>query len=74
MTDETTSKDATPDPKPGYRTTEFWISLAAVLTGAIAVSGIVPTDSVWERIVGLVVAAFAALGYTGARLSVKTRQ
>ena len=57
--------------KPGYKTTEFWLSLAAVAVGAVASSGVIPADSVWERIVGLVVAALAAIGYTGARLALK---
>lgn len=57
--------------KPGYKTTEFWLSLAAVLVGAVAASGVIPAETVWERIVGLVVSALAALGYTGARLALK---
>jgi len=57
--------------KPGYKTTEFWLSLAAVLAGAVAASGVIPAETVWERIVGLVVSALAALGYTGARLALK---
>jgi predicted tellurium resistance membrane protein TerC len=58
-------------PKPGFKTTEFWISLAAVVVGSVVASGAVPVGSVWERIVGLAVAALAALGYTGARLTLK---
>ena len=57
--------------KPGYKTTEFWLSLAAVAAGAVVASGVIPAESVWERIVGLVVAALAAIGYTGARLALK---
>jgi hypothetical protein len=57
--------------KPGYKTTEFWLSFAAVLVGGVAASGVIPSESVWERIVGLVVSALAALGYTGARLALK---
>lgn len=57
--------------KPGYKTTEFWLSLAAVLVGAVAASGVIPAETVWERIVGLIVSALAALGYTGARLALK---
>lgn len=63
--------DKKPGIKPGYKTTEFWISLAAVIIGSVVASGIVPADSVWERIIGLAVSALAALGYTGARLSIK---
>jgi len=59
--------------KPGYKTTEFWLSFAAVLVGAVAASGIIPAESIWERVVGLVVSALAAVGYTGARLSLKRK-
>ena len=69
MPDE--AADKKPEIKPGYKTTEFWISLAAVIIGSVVASGIVPADSVWERIIGLVGSALAALGYTGARLSIK---
>jgi hypothetical protein len=57
--------------KPGYRTSEFWISVAAVIVGSVVASGAIPSDGAWERIVGLLVAGFAALGYTGARLTLK---
>jgi hypothetical protein len=57
--------------KPGYKTTEFWLSLAAVAAGAVVASGVIPAESVWERVIGLVVSALAALGYTGARLALK---
>ncbi|MGA1225394.1 MAG: hypothetical protein ACO31E_12615 [Phycisphaerales bacterium] len=60
--------------KAGWRTTEFWISLAAVLAGAVVASGLLPAESIWERIGGLSGSALAALGYTGARLRIKTTQ
>ncbi len=59
-------------PKPGWRTTEFWLSFAAVAAGTVIASGAIPAESVWERIAGLVVAGLSALGYTGARLALKT--
>ncbi len=58
-------------PKAGWRTTEFWLSLAAVAAGAVVASGAIPAESIWERIAGLVVAGLSALGYTGARLALK---
>lgn len=60
-------------PKPGYKTTEFWLSLAAVALGAVMASGVVPTEGTWERVLGLIVSALASLGYTGARLKLKTK-
>lgn len=68
-----TTIDEKADLKPGYKTTEFWLSLAAVVVGAVAASGVVPAESVWERVIGLVVSALAAVGYTGARLSLKRK-
>jgi|DEB0MinimDraft_10_1074344.scaffolds.fasta_scaffold08248_6 hypothetical protein len=59
------------DPKPGYKTTEFWLSTAACLVGAVVASGVVPAESAGERILGLIVSVLAALGYTGSRLALK---
>jgi hypothetical protein len=57
--------------KPGYKTTEFWMSLIAVAIGAVQASGMVPMEGPWGQILGMVTAALVALGYTGARLSMK---
>jgi hypothetical protein len=69
MADDTTTP-AEPV-KPGYRTTEFWLSAVAVLLGLAVASGIIPAGSSWDQAVGLVVAALAAMGYTGARAGIK---
>lgn len=60
--------------KPGYKTTEFWLSFAAVVVGIVVASGVVPADTGWERALGLVVSGLAALGYTGSRLAIKKSQ
>jgi len=59
--------------KPGYKTTEFWLSAAATIVGLVVTSGVLPEqpDNVWVRLVGGVVAVLAALGYTAARAKVK---
>jgi hypothetical protein len=57
--------------KPGYKTSEFWMSLFAVAIGAIQASGVVPMEGPWGQILGTATAALVALGYTGARLSMK---
>lgn len=66
---------AEPNPtKPGYKTTEFWLSLVATLIGFLMASGVmdqVPEDSLWSKIVGGIVAALAALGYNASRSKVK---
>lgn len=58
-------------PSPGYKTTEFWISVVASVSGALAASGVFPTESAGERILGLIVSVLVALGYTGSRLAIK---
>jgi len=57
--------------KTGYKTTEFWLSFAAMLLGAVMASGLVPSDGPWLQILGLGAAALAGLGYTGARMVLK---
>lgn len=61
--------------KPGYKTTEFWLSLLATLLGFLLASGVM--DSVGEeswvaRLVGGLVAVLASLGYSASRAKVKT--
>lgn len=70
------SKEQTPSAgaakaKSGYKTTEFWISAVAALSGALAASGVFPSESAGERILGLIVSVLVALGYTGSRLALK---
>lgn len=55
--------------KPGYKTTEFWLSLAALLVGAVFASGILDETAtdLDNRLFGLAASLLAALGYTVAR-------
>lgn len=53
--------------KPGYKTTEFWLTVAAQVVGLLAASGALAPDSPWARIVGLAVSALTAMGYTYSR-------
>jgi len=57
--------------KPGFKTTEFWLSAAATVVGLAIASGIVPTSGTWPQIVGLVTGVLGALGYTVSRTAVK---
>tara|TARA_R100001015_G_scaffold19143_1_gene15142 strand:- start:4215 stop:4445 length:231 start_codon:yes stop_codon:yes gene_type:complete len=57
--------------KPGFKTTEFWISTGAAVVGGLVASGAIPTEGPWMQVIGLVSAALVALGYTGARLNLK---
>ena len=70
MSDTTT--EVTPvEVKPGYQTTEFWLSAAATLVGLAIASGIVPTTVTWPQIVGLITGILGAMGYTVSRTAVK---
>ena len=65
---------AKPKTKPGYKTTEFWLSFIAVVMGFVMTSGVLENagdDSVVAKIVGGVIAVLAALGYTTNRTKVK---
>lgn len=57
--------------KPGWKTTEFWLSLVATLVGLFIASGALPEESVVMKIAGFVLAALVSLGYGAMRASVK---
>lgn len=57
--------------KPGYKSTEFYMSMLAVAVGAIASSGILDGSDGLTKVVGLIMTALVALGYTGSRLTIK---
>jgi hypothetical protein len=57
--------------KPGYKTTEFWLSFAAMAVGAAIASGVFEIDSGGDRILGLAATVLASLGYTVSRTMVK---
>ena len=50
--------------KPGYRTTEFYLALAAMLVGALMAAGVFPADSPWLKGLGVAASVLGALGYT----------
>lgn len=56
---------------PGYRTTEFWLTLGAMLVGALLASGLLPTGGLAAQIIGAVGVFLAKLGYTTSRTLVK---
>ena len=57
--------------KPGFKTTEFWLSVSATVAGGLMASGTIVPDSTEAQVIGLISSALVALGYTGARLSLK---
>lgn len=50
--------------KPNWKTTEFWLSVAAVVVGAVLASGVFLDGSEVARLLGGASALLAALGYT----------
>ena len=53
--------------KPGYKTSEFWLSLAAALLGAFVASGLLPAEHAVMKIAGMALTALASLGYAASR-------
>lgn len=64
--------DTTPAPaKPGYKTTEFWLSLAASTIGALMMSDVIAEGSTVAKIVGGIATILSTLGYTVSRAKLK---
>ena len=64
----------TPDPKPGWKTSEFWLSTASMALGATFASGVfegADENSLVMRAVGAAMTVLGALGYTVARAKAK---
>lgn len=57
--------------KPGYKTSEFWLSLVVVILGALAASGLI-AEGPWIQIAGVITTTLTAMGYGKFRSSVKT--
>lgn len=57
--------------KPGYKTTEFWLTVLAILAGLFVAAGFLPAEHVAVKIAGFIVSALATLGYQLGRASVK---
>jgi hypothetical protein len=62
-----------PVQKPGYKTTEFYLTLVAMLLGALAASGLldVTATQIDNQLVGMLIALLASLGYVAQRAWVK---
>lgn len=57
---------------PGYKTTEFWLSMAAIIAGALTSSGVFTNSTVLQAL-ALVSSALAAMGYSAGRSFAKGR-
>ena len=54
--------------RPGIRTSEFWLTLAAVVAGGLTTAF---ADAEWAKVAGLIGMALASMGYSGSRADVK---
>jgi hypothetical protein len=53
--------------KPGYKTSEFWLSVAASLVGFLYASGIISNGSAYDKVLAVAAMALTALGYSVSR-------
>lgn len=74
---ENHSDPANSSVKPAYKSTEFWLSILALVVGYVLTSGILDSEDATQAKImkGLVAVAgiLGALGYTGMRTSAKNR-
>jgi hypothetical protein len=57
--------------KPGWKTSELWLSVAAMVIGAVVASDVFSEGSTGMKITALISSALVAMGYTGARMNIK---
>lgn len=57
--------------KPGYKSTEFWLSFAAILIGALLAGDFFAEGSQAVKVLAFASSTLAALGYTAARAFTK---
>lgn len=62
-----------PPPKPGWKTTEFWLTLLALGLTQLYASGVTDShaDSSWVKAIAFFAAALTAAGYAVSRGKVK---
>lgn len=53
--------------KPGYKTSEFWLTVVAQILGLAAASGAFTPESSVGKLIGLGVSVLATLGYQYSR-------
>ena len=54
-------------PKPGYKTTEFWLALAASVVSFVLASGMAPEAGPIAQVIGFVGGVLSSLGYSVSR-------
>jgi len=59
--------------KPGYKTTEFWLSTVSAIAGIVIASGAVGVDNQWVQMIAMLAAGLSSAGYAGARATTKAK-
>lgn len=57
--------------KKGWQTSEFWLSLVAGIMTFLFASGVIPVDSIWDKVMGIAATILTSLGYVVSRTLVK---
>lgn len=60
--------------KPGYKTTEFWLTVVVFALSFLATSGLFSDSSQTAKIVGVILDTLAAMGYSSSRGIAKSGQ
>ena len=63
-----------PQKKPGFKTSEFWLSSTATMLGILLASGLFADGGTATQIVGGALSILASLGYTASRTQVKVAE
>ncbi len=53
--------------KPGWKTSEFWLTTVANLVGILLASGAIPDESGFGKSLGLAAIVLVTMGYTASR-------
>lgn len=65
--EEKTVVEVVKEPKDGYKTTEFWLTAGAQITGLLLLSGVVEPGTGFDKLIGIVIQVFTILGYQVSR-------
>jgi len=57
--------------KPGWKTTEFWLSLVAVVVAFVQSQSLFSENSTWAEGLAVLATILASLGYTASRTIIK---
>lgn len=68
---ETPAPTSSTTVKPGWRTTEFWLTILSNIVSILLIADVFPVDSKWSKIIGAIGLVLSNLGYTVFRSGVK---